>query len=134
MTSNVGVCLTRHVKLMQIYIIFSCLIGTINLKNTMKRCLHTLMGRSYLYIKKVKTKQCKGHLHDHIILWAHSTSLALPLFIEVPVPSQESELSCIRMIEVLIYLCFYSFLTSFCNCSDNVLGFFFSFYSSKESQ
>jgi hypothetical protein len=36
------------------------------------------------------------HLHDQIIslrdqIWAHRTSLTPPLFIEVPVPSQESE-------------------------------------------
>jgi hypothetical protein len=28
-------------------------------------------------------------------VWAHKTSLAPPLFIEAPVPSQESERSCI---------------------------------------
>ena len=27
--------------------------------------------------------------------WVHTTSLTLPLFIEVPVPSQETERSCI---------------------------------------
>ena len=35
---------------------------------------------------------CGKRLHDHIIslreeVWAHKTSLTLPLFIEVPVPS-----------------------------------------------
>jgi hypothetical protein len=38
-------------------------------------------------------------LHDSITslrgeTWAHQTSLATPLFIEVPVPSQESGWSC----------------------------------------
>jgi len=39
---------------------------------------------------------CGEHLHDHIIsrrgvFWAHKTSVTPPLFIEVSVPSQESE-------------------------------------------
>jgi hypothetical protein len=39
---------------------------------------------------------CRKHLHDCIIslrgeVWAHKTNLTLPLFIEVPVPRQESE-------------------------------------------
>ena len=39
------------------------------------------------------------HFHDRIIslileVWVHKTRLTPPLFIEVPVPSQESELSC----------------------------------------
>ena len=38
---------------------------------------------------------CEKHLHDSIIslrgkVWAHTTSLTPPRFIEVPVPSQES--------------------------------------------
>ena len=33
---------------------------------------------------------------------AHKTSLTPPLFIEVPVPSQESERSCICVLEVSI--------------------------------
>jgi len=41
---------------------------------------------------------CGKHLHDHIIslrgeVWANTTSLTPPSFIEVPVPSQESERS-----------------------------------------
>ena len=43
---------------------------------------------------------CGTHLHDRIISlreadWVHKTSLAPPLFIEVPVPSQDNEQSCI---------------------------------------
>jgi len=34
--------------------------------------------------------------------WAHKTSITLPLFIEVPVPSQESERSCICVLGVSI--------------------------------
>jgi hypothetical protein len=34
----------------------------------------------------------------------HKTSLTLPLFIEVPVPSQESEQSCICVLGVVILL------------------------------
>ena len=41
---------------------------------------------------------CGGQLHDRIAplrggVWAHNTSLTPPLFIEVPVPSQEMERS-----------------------------------------
>jgi hypothetical protein len=44
-------------------------------------------------------------LHDSIIslrgeVWAYQTSLATPLFIEVPVPSQESGWSCMFVLEV----------------------------------
>jgi hypothetical protein len=35
-------------------------------------------------------------------VYAHETCLIPPLFIEVPVPSQESEMSCICVFEVLI--------------------------------
>ena len=53
------------------------------------------------------TKECEDwhfthvkHLNDHIIslrgeVCAHKTSLTPPLLIEVPVPSQEGERSCI---------------------------------------
>jgi hypothetical protein len=48
-------------------------------------------------------------MHNHIIsligeIWAHITSLPLPLFIEVPVTSQECERSCICVLVVLILL------------------------------
>jgi hypothetical protein len=41
----------------------------------------------------------------HLVVenWAHKTSLIPPLIIEVPVPSQESERSCICVLEVLIF-------------------------------
>ena len=45
-------------------------------------------------------------LHDHIISLrgeAHRTSLPLPHFIEVPIPSQESEQSCICGLGVSIF-------------------------------
>ena len=47
------------------------------------------------------------HLYDHIIsireeIWAHEISLAQPIVIEVPVPSQESEHSCISVLELSI--------------------------------
>ena len=50
---------------------------------------------------------CGKHLHDCIIstsreVWAKKTSLTLPLFIEVPVPRQENEWSCICVLGVLI--------------------------------
>ena len=45
------------------------------------------------------------HLHDRIIslsgeVWAHKTSLTPPLFIGVPVASQESKRVCICMLGV----------------------------------
>jgi len=53
-----------------------------------------------LYVKVCILLTHKKHLHDRIIwlrgeVWAHKTSLTSQLFIEVPVPSQESERSCI---------------------------------------
>jgi len=48
-------------------------------------------------------------LHDHIIsrrvdVWAYKASLNSPCFIEVPMPSQESEWPCICVLLVM-YLC-----------------------------
>ena len=47
------------------------------------------------------------HFHDCIIslsrvAWAHETSLTMPLFTEVPVPSQENEWYCICVLGVSI--------------------------------
>ena len=47
----------------------------------------------------------KKRLRDRIIslrreVWAYKTSLTPPLFIEVPVPSQESERSCVCVLEL----------------------------------
>ena len=47
-------------------------------------------------------------MHDRIIshrgkVWVRKTSLTPPLIIEVPVPSQESERSCICLLGVLIF-------------------------------
>jgi hypothetical protein len=48
---------------------------------------------------------CRRHLHDRIIsllgeVWTHETSLTPPLFIDVSIPSQESERSCICVLGV----------------------------------
>ena len=46
--------------------------------------------------------------------WAHKTSLTLPLFIEVPVPSQESEWShimCVRGINFAFVSTTFHFIT-----------------------
>ena len=58
----------------------------------------TLFARLYMMVGILLT--CIKHLHDHNISLRgegqeYKTSLTLPLFIEVPVPSQESEQSCI---------------------------------------
>ena len=72
------------------------------------------------------------HLYDPIIsikgeVWDYTTSLALSLFIEVLVLSQESESLCICMLEVLIFLLdfgtvstvWYFWLSSHCNNIDS---------------
>jgi hypothetical protein len=46
-------------------------------------------------------------------VWADKTSLTAPLFIEVPVPSQESERSCICVLRVSIVPLFTIFLIGF---------------------
>ena len=53
---------------------------------------------------------CGKHLHDCTIsirekVCSHTRSLITPLFIEMPVPIQESERSCICMLELsILYL------------------------------
>jgi hypothetical protein len=42
------------------------------------------------------------YIRYFIKVWAPKTSLASPLFIEVPVPIQEGELSCICVLEVVM--------------------------------
>jgi len=65
----------------------------------------TLLAMLYARVDILLT--CAKHSHDLIfsLTWeilAHKTSLAPPSFIEVPVPSQESEWSCICVLGVLI--------------------------------
>jgi hypothetical protein len=62
--------------------------------------------------------QCGKHLHDHIIslrgeIWAHKCSLTPSYFIEVHVPSQESERSCISELRVSGFPLFPLFLFEF---------------------
>ena len=78
--------------------------------------------------------KCKKYLqHDRIIplrgeVWDHQASLPPPLFIEVPVPSPESERSCICVVGVSI--CFFlRFFILFWNCSDIVLILLVGFVS-----
>ena len=63
----------------------------------------------WLYVRIGIVLLCRKHMHNHIIslrgeIQAHITSLPLPLFIEVPVTSQECERSCICVLVVLILL------------------------------
>ena len=51
-----------------------------------------------------------------------------PHFIEVPVPSQESERSCICMLVVSLWLCFYDFSIGLWNCFRQCGIFLFSIY------
>ena len=54
----------------------------------------------------------------------HCTSLISPLFIEMPVPSNASESSCVRAIECAY---FYYLCVGFCKCSECVGFFVFHF-------
>ena len=61
----------------------------------------TTMQHTQLYVRLRGgiLPTCGKHLHDHIILlkcvfWAHKPSFNPPLFIEVPVSSQESQWLC----------------------------------------
>jgi hypothetical protein len=65
---------------------------------------------THRFIPLIQTRYCLSscgmHLHGRIIslrgeVWSHKNSTP-PLFIEVPVPSQESERSCIYVIEISI--------------------------------
>ena len=56
----------------------------------------------------MKLITCGKHLHDRIIslnweVCVHQISLTPPLFIEVYVPGQENERSCIRVLGVSIF-------------------------------
>ena len=61
--------------------------------------------------------------------WVNKASLTLPLFTEVPVPSQESEQSCACVLVGIDFASFYDFSIGFWNCSDSGI-FCFSFYFS----
>jgi hypothetical protein len=97
-----------------------------------------MWGLTWLYVRIDLLLTCRKHLHNHITslrggVWAHKASLTLPLFIEVPVPNQESERSCIWVLGVLIFplstifqLDFRIVVTMwyfFLNCCDNVVFF-----------
>ena len=67
--------------------------------------IETLVSRLYVWVNILLV--CRIHLHHRIFslkgeFWAYKTSLILPLlFIEVPVPSKESERSYICVLGVL---------------------------------
>ena len=56
-------------------------------------------------------------------VWFHKTSLAPPRFIEVPVPSEESER--VRSVD---FAYFYDLSIRFWSCFDSVVFFVFLFY------
>jgi hypothetical protein len=60
-------------------------------------------------------------------LWGHEANLTPPLFIEVPVPSQESELSCIRVLAVSILPLSSIVFIDFWKCSESVVFFVLHF-------
>ena len=66
-------------------------------------------------------------------VWADITSLIQPLFIEVPVPKQESERSCTCMLGESITTLSTILVLGFWNCSDSVafpVLFLFCFFCS----
>ena len=84
------------------------------------------------YVRVGILLKCRNHLHDHIIslkgeVWTHKTNLTSPLFIEVPVPSQECERSCICVLRVSILPRSTIFLLDFGNVPR--LWYFFYFIS-----
>jgi hypothetical protein len=56
--------------------------------------------------------------------WAHQTMIPA-ILIEVPVPSQESERSCISLLFVSMFVSFYDLSIGFWKCSDSVVFLFF---------
>ena len=68
------------------------------------------------------------HAHAHVavefsvLAISYKTSLTPPLFTEVPVPSQESELSCICVLKVSFLSLTAIFSIGFWSCSDSVFG------------
>ena len=93
----------------------------------------TLFAR--LYVTIVISPTCGKHLHDRIISlrggrggWSYKTNLTLPLCIKVPVPSQESEQSCICVLGLSILPLSTIRIFDFWSCSDSVVFLCFSFY------
>ena len=63
--------------------------------------------------------------HHFIVMevWVHKTSLTMPPFIEVPVPSHEREWLCISA-KVIEFVSFYHFSIGCWKCSDSVVFFY----------
>jgi hypothetical protein len=75
-------------------------------QDNVHRC-YIITLSSWLYVRFDILLVSVKHLHDRITslrgkVWAHQTSLTPSLFIEVPVPSQESERSRICVLGVSI--------------------------------
>jgi len=71
----------------------------------------TLLTQIHVYVRVYITLTCRKHFLGHNILlrkeiWASKPSCTLPLFLEVLVPSEESERSCICVLEVSTVLCY----------------------------
>lgn len=69
-------------------------------------------------------KREKKHFYDRIIAqtgeaWGHKTRLTPPLVIEVPLPCQQSERSCIFGFGGTEFASFYRFTIRFWKCPDN---------------
>ena len=83
---------------------------------------------TWLYARVDILLTCGKHLHDRIIslrgdVWDHKISLTPPLFIEVPVPIQEHERSCICVLGVSIFPLSMILIFDFLNWSDSVIFF-----------
>ena len=78
------------------------------------------------------TTNCKNVIKTLLgNLWGHEANLTPPLFIEVPVPSQESERSCIRVLAVSILPLSSIVFIDFWKCSESVVFFVLHFIQSR---
>jgi len=71
---------------------------------TISQCPPKMIGQEYRNRHTKKLGDCDARLCTEV--WGHTTSLTPSLFIEVTVPSQGSEWSCIRMLWQCGIFCF----------------------------
>ena len=68
-----------------------------------------------------------GICHLGVEVYGRRISLPPPLFIEVPIPSQESEWSCLCVLEYRFSISFFLYSNGFWNYPDSVVLFVFHF-------
>ena len=82
----------------------------------------TLFGRLLVYVMVDIWLTCGILMHDRIIWVTRRCSITLPLFIEVLVPSHNSDLSYTCMYRFCLHV--YNVSNEFWNCSDSVVFLF----------